>query len=219
MLATQSLPHEAVLLPTWVQPRPRLRALLPAPVAARDVEERALLRSIARNDAQALRTLYARYHARLFAFAERRLGDAGAAEETVVDVFVEVWRNAANFRGDSQLSTWIYGIAHFKCLAAQRACGRSKRSSVTSVDDETLARFSADGSPEDQLEARDQLRRVREAVLLLPADLRDAVEMIFFDALSYAEVATRLGVSEHTVKMRIATARARLRRRLRLERA
>jgi RNA polymerase sigma-70 factor (ECF subfamily) len=198
------------------QPAPAANDLPPAASAeeAREHEERALLAGVAADDGRSLRALFRRYYPRLIAFAERRLGDSTAAEEAVGDVFVEVWRNAAGFRGESQLSTWVYGIAHYKCLAAQRARRRGKRASVVAVGDEVLARVADDTSPEEHLEAREDLRRVREAVDALPAGHKEVVELAFFEGMPYGEVAVRLGITEDTVKTRIARARTRLRQRL-----
>ena len=67
-------------------------------------------------------------------------------------------------------------------------------------------------SAPDELESREQIRHVRQALSLLPEGQREVVELAFVDGLAYAEIADRLGVAEGTVKTRVARARAHLRR-------
>ncbi|HVP31603.1 MAG TPA: sigma-70 family RNA polymerase sigma factor [Myxococcota bacterium] len=178
---------------------------------ARDAE---LLDRIARGDLEAFRTIFGRFYPRVFAFLQRRLRDPSLVEDTVVEVFYEVWRSAGRFRGESRPSTFLCGIAHFKALAAVRAQGRSKRSAVIPTDQEILAQAPDPDDLVGQLESRDDMRRVRVALDGLSEGHREVVEMAFLDGLPYAEIADRLGIAEGTVKTRVARARAQLRRQL-----
>jgi RNA polymerase sigma-70 factor (ECF subfamily) len=179
-----------------------------------DAEDEVLVREIAQGDTDAFRKLFQRYYPRVYAFVLRRLGESTAAEDTTVETFAELWRTAKRFRGESRPSTWIYGIAHFKALAARRAAQRNKRSKVISVDFETLSRAPAQEDLSDKLEAREEVRRVRRAVQALPQRYRQVIELAFFENLPYGEIARRLGMAEGTVKTQVSRARARLRRQL-----
>lgn len=178
---------------------------------ARDAE---LLGQVARGDLDAFRELFARFYPRLYAFVQRRLRDPSLVEDTVVEVFYEAWRSAGRFRGDSRASTYLCGIAHFKVLAALRAQGRSKRSSVISTDSEILSQAPDPEDFQTQLEGRDDVRRMRAAMATLSDGHREVVELAFLEGLPYAEIALRLGIAEGTVKTRVARARAQLRREL-----
>jgi RNA polymerase sigma-70 factor (ECF subfamily) len=179
-----------------------------------DAEDEALVREVAQGDTDAFRKLFQRYYPRIYAFVLRRIGDSAQAEDTTVETFAELWRTAKRFRGESRPSTWIYGIAHFKALAARRAAARNKRSKVISVDFETLSRAPAEDDLQKQLEAREEVKRVRQAIQSLPQRYRQVIELAFFENLPYGDIARRLGMAEGTVKTQVSRARERLRRQL-----
>ncbi len=179
-----------------------------------DAEDHELIREVAQGDVDAFRKLFQRYYPRVFSFIHRRLGDHGLAEDTTVETFAELWRTAKRFRGESRPSTWIYGVAHFKALAARRASQRSKRSKVIPVDFETLSRHASDDDLQHTVEAREEVKRVRQAIQALPQRYRQVIEMAFFENLPYGEIARRLGMAEGTVKTQISRARERLRKQL-----
>jgi len=162
-------------------------------------------------DSAALRTLFQRYYTRIYWFAQRRLHDPNLTEEVVADVFFEVWRSAGSFAGASRPSTWLFGIAHFKCVGAHRDRKRHKRSAVLPTNVETLHRVADDCDVEERLESRDELRLVQQAIAALPEEQRRVIELALIEGLPYEQIAERLGVPEGTVKTRVARARARLR--------
>ena len=88
---------------------------IPKPNAQSD---EALMRAIAGGDQCAMRILYARHHALLYHFIARMITDAGRAEDLVIEVFIDVSRQADRFEGRSQISTWMLSIARYKTLSA-----------------------------------------------------------------------------------------------------
>ncbi len=171
-----------------------------------------LLRRVTERDAAAFRALFDRYYPRVYGFVVRRLRDPSRSEEVVADVIFEVWRSADKFRGESQVSTWIFGIAHFKTIRAARQKRNSERMSSS---DEVLESHAHQGrNPEESLAARQQLRRARRVLASLPAGLREAGEMAILEGLSYDEIANRLGITEGAVTSRVTRARQRLRARI-----
>ena len=98
--------------------KPGLLAVV-APVT--DATERELLERIARRkDQAALRTLYGNYYQRLSRLLARMSVRREDIEEVINDTFWVVWTKAGEFRGASQLSTWIIGIAYRRALNALR---------------------------------------------------------------------------------------------------
>ena len=75
-------------------------------------EELQLLNRVAASDKSALTQLYVMYHARLFKFVFRLTRSYSTADELVNDIMLVVWDKAGTFRGDSKVSTWIFGIAY-----------------------------------------------------------------------------------------------------------
>jgi RNA polymerase sigma-70 factor (ECF subfamily) len=179
---------------------------------ASDAEDVARIQQVARGDLAAFRALFARYYPRVYAFVRRRLSDPGQTEDIVAEVFFELWRSAGRYRGAARPSTFLCGIAHFKCLSAHRAERRHKRAQVRSVELGVLERMEDPTDTTEELESREEMRHVRQALELLPEGQREVVELAFVDGLAYAEIADRLGVAEGTVKTRVARARAHLRR-------
>lgn len=179
-----------------------------------DQQVATLLACVAKGDRAAYDTLYHRLYPRVYGFILRRLRDPSLAEETVVEVFLELWRNAGRFRGESRVGTWIFGIAHFKCLAAARAARRSKRSLVLATESEILEAVPDGKDAETSLAARERVGQVRQALETLSEGQREVIELAFLEGLGYGEIAARLGVAEGTVKTRISRARTLLRERL-----
>lgn len=180
-----------------------------------DQQVATLLARVAEGNRAAYEALHRRLYPRVYGFVLRRLRDPSLAEETVVDVFVELWKNAGRFRGESRPATWIFGIAHFKCLAASRAARRSKRSAVVATESEILEAMPDVIDTEDAAAARERVAHVKAALQALPEAQREVVELAFVDGLGYGEIAERLGVAEGTVKTRVSRARSMLRRMLR----
>jgi RNA polymerase sigma-70 factor (ECF subfamily) len=178
-------------------------------VNAQPTDEMLMARIQAR-DHGAFRALFDRYYARVFAFAQRRLHDAGLSEEIVADAFFEVWRGAPAFRGASRVSTWLFGITTFKCREADRNRRRLKRASVVSAEPALLHAVSDDREILDQLEARSDLRWLRRRFDQLPGVQREVAELAG-EEQSIDEMAGKLGVSEGTVKSRLSRARRALR--------
>src|ERR1700761_4622438 len=89
--------------------------------AARESE---LIAKIAKGDRRAFEELYNLYHRRLARFLTRLTRRYDVAEEVINDTFYVVWCKARDFRGDSQPSTWILGIAYRKARNAFRSASR-----------------------------------------------------------------------------------------------
>ncbi len=176
-------------------------------------DDESLLERVRKGDEVAFRALFARYLPRIRAFVARRIRDPGLAEETVIDTFFEVWRSAGAFRGRSRVSTWIFGIAQFKCLAARRNAGRDKRARAVPTRPEALHALADDRDLERALLSRGALEQALGALGELPDGHREVAELAFVEGLAYEEIAERLGVSVAVVKTRVSRTRSRLRRR------
>jgi RNA polymerase sigma-70 factor, ECF subfamily len=172
---------------------------------AQDTSDEALVARIARRDRQALQLLYSRHHVRIYRFALRFLNDEAAAEDTVSEVFIDVWRQAERFEGRSQVTTWLLAIARNKALSLLR------RRSSEELDDE-VAEFIED--PSDNPEVA-MLKSQRASVLqdcltqLSPAH-REIVDLVYYHEKSVEEVAEIISVPANTVKTRMFYARKRI---------
>jgi RNA polymerase sigma-70 factor (ECF subfamily) len=158
---------------------------------------------MAAGDASGLSNLYDRHARGLFSLSVRILHDEGEAEDVVQDVFAQAWRQAPRYDGTrGPVVAWLLMMARSRSIDQLRA--RQGRPPLQE-DDPSLLRDLSDGValPDAQVVSADQARRVRAALLPLPALQRTAIELAFFEGLTHAEVAERLEQPLGTVKTRI----------------
>jgi RNA polymerase sigma-70 factor (ECF subfamily) len=167
-----------------------------------------LLGRIEQHDEGAFRELYCAFSRKLYAYVLRQLSDPAQAEEIVADTLYEVWKAPAKFRGDSQFSTWLIGIARNKVLMHWR--GRKPDADHDDVAD--LAEELPSDAPGafDIMAGQQRSDGVRHCVDKLGADHRECVHLVFYQGLSLAEVARIQQIPEGTVKTRLFHARQKL---------
>jgi RNA polymerase sigma-70 factor, ECF subfamily len=175
---------------------------------------RSLLERIERQDQAAFTELYKAFSRRVFAYALNMLNDPGRAEEILVDTMHEVWRAPARFRGDSQFSTWLIGIARNKALMAYR----SRRPDEVHDDLDDIAETAAADTPDGfvALAAKQRSEGVQRCMQRLSDEHRECMHLVFFEGLSLAEVASVQSCPENTVKTRMFHARQKIKNCLRL---
>ena len=166
----------------------------------------AAIERIAAGDAEALRELYSRYGKVVYAFAYRLTHDATLAEECVQDVFVALWRRAADFDPTrAKLTTWLFVVARNRAIELYRQKARRPDPSPE---------LDVPGSapdPADLVATADEAQRVAEAVSELPEDQLEVLQLAFFDGFLDQEIGHCTGLPLGTVKGRIRLALERLR--------
>jgi RNA polymerase sigma-70 factor, ECF subfamily len=176
-----------------------------------------LVQAMAAGDQRALRALYERTHRLVFTYVARLLNDRRAAEELTVDIFFEVWRRAAKYDpAGGPVLGWIMNQARSRAIDRLRYEQRKKRV-ASPASNGALAPEGADGCDRD-VEVIQQGRALRECLVTLTADEREAIETAFFLELSYAEAAARLNQPLGTVKTRIRSGLQKLREALAIQR-
>jgi RNA polymerase sigma-70 factor, ECF subfamily len=169
--------------------------------------EAALVAACQRGERPAMHELYQRYRRRIFALIARITG-AQEAEELTQDVFLRAFRGIARFRGDAQLSTWMYRLAVNAALShATRAMTRARKN----VPESELLQVPAPVStgPEG---ADPRLReRLRAAMESLPAGYRAVLVLHDIEGLQHDEIADILGCRVGTSKSQLHKARAKMR--------
>ena len=172
-----------------------------------------LVQSIATGDQQALRTLYERTHRLVFTLALRICGSRESAEEITLDVFHDVWRRSAQYdpEGGSVIG-WIMNQARSRAIDRLRFEHRKKR--VPPLADRREEAQVGVAGPADAADARQRCDFLREALTALTPEERQVIETAFFSELTYAETAARLDQPLGTVKTRVRSALAKLRKAL-----
>jgi RNA polymerase sigma-70 factor (ECF subfamily) len=171
-----------------------------APNPSNDLSERELLERIAKSrDQGAFRTLYGNYYLRLTRLLSRMSMRPQDIEEVINDTFWVVWTKAGEFRGASQLSTWIIGIAY------RRALNTLRRAKLRPVADHEFDEDSVSvGSCEEEQTNQQWLSLGLER---LPVEQRMALELTYTLGHSCEEVAAILDCPVNTVKTRLFRAR------------
>lgn len=170
---------------------------------SKNVAEARLLSRIADNDGEAFEALFESYHPRLFSFLFRLTRSHGAAEELANDVLLTLWKNADRFRGESKVSTWIFGIAYRQALTHLR----KRKFKLVPFAEQDVTGDANDA----QLEREDWVRRGIEE---LPPKQKLTVMLVYFLGLSCEETAKACGVPVNTVKTRMFHARQKMKRHL-----
>ena len=165
-----------------------------------DDEDGLISRCLA-GDSAAFEPLVSRYHRPLFRVAARLLGSREEAEDATQTAFLKAYQSLATCDRERRFFSWIYRILVNECLNVLR--GRRPVEALA----EGLAAPGPAADPVDTLETR---RRVRQALLKLPAAQRDVILLRHFADLRYDQIAAALGVPEKTVKSRLFSARQRL---------
>lgn len=173
------------------------------------------MRGVAAGDRQSFERFYDRYSPRVFAFCLRSVGDRSEAEDLVVEIFWELWRRQDRYEPQrSSPLTYLMNVTRSRIIDRLRSI-RAKRA-VAQVQSDTSSSIALEpaGSapgPVEQVVSAEQRMRLRAALNRLTADQRQALELAYFDALSYSEVAESVGQPLGTVKSRIRQALKQLR--------
>ena len=179
------------------QPGPALSGSWGAQAEPPDAE---LLRRHVTGDAEAFGQLFLRHRDRLWAVALRTMGDADEAADALQDAMISAFRRAADFRGDSAVTTWLYRIVVNACLDRMR-----RRAARPVAGDLDLLARTPQSDPD-----RDVALDVLAALRTLVPEQRAALVLVDMLGYSVADTAEILGVSPGTVKSRCARGRARL---------
>jgi RNA polymerase sigma-70 factor (ECF subfamily) len=157
-----------------------------------------LVSAIRSGDENAMALLYDRYSSIVYSVALRVLGDTGAAEDVLQEVFMQLWRNPGVFDSSrGSLGAWLAVIARNRAIDAVR-----KRHPQTDIADVIV-------SVEPDLAGDAERARVMEKVLdalgAMPLTQRSALEMAYFEGLTHTEIAAKTGEPLGTIKTRIRT--------------
>ena len=178
---------------------------------AEGLSDAELLRRHLAGDSEAFGALFLRHRDRLWAVALRTVCDPEDAADALQEAMISAFRRAADFRGDSAVTTWLHRIVVNASLDRLRR--RSARAVTWAGDEQVLESLAGQGTPTpvtDPAGVADTRLDVDAALRMLPDHQRAALVLV--DMLGYpvAEAAEILGVSAGTIKSRCARGRARL---------
>lgn len=156
----------------------------------------ALVSAIRAGDQNAMAALYDRYSAVVYSIALRVLGDTGAAEDILQDVFMQLWRNPSAFDASrGNLGAWLAVITRNRSIDALR-----KRRPEQDFEEVVLSVEPDFASDADRSRIGE---KVRSLLAAMPDGQRKALELAYFEGLSHTEIATKTGEPLGTIKTRI----------------
>jgi RNA polymerase sigma-70 factor (ECF subfamily) len=153
--------------------------------------------------------------------AFRLLGNVADAEDAVQEALLAAYKHINQFRGQSQISTWLTTIVRNSALMQLRRRPRQIHLPLDAEVGEEQQRFLweklADGrpSPEEECRNSELTSRLRKCTALLSPTLRKTFQLRVLDGFSILETARILGLPHGTVKAQLARARAKLSRHMR----
>jgi RNA polymerase sigma-70 factor, ECF subfamily len=174
-------------------------------------DESLLLRYRDAGDIEAFEALVHRYEKPLFNYLLRYLHSASLAEDVFQATFLRLHEKCHLFTEDRQVRPWLYSIATHLAIDTLRKEGRHHAASLdqeradAETDVGTLLNLlrSRTPSPVEQLEAHERAQWTRQAVDVLPDQLRVIVLLAYFQGLKFQEVAEILHLPLGTVKSRL----------------
>lgn len=176
----------------------------------RDQELISVVQKIAHGDQAALAALYDSTHRLAYGLILRVLGDASSAEEVLLDVYTQIWRQAANYdisRGGPL--AWLMTIARSRAIDRLRSGwqDRQRKEPLDLLND----RETEAASPEENTVVAERRKFVRAALSSLSPEQREVIELAYYGGLSHSEIAVKLNQPLGTVKTRTRLGMMRLR--------
>ena len=138
-------------------------------------------------------------------------GDREASSDCAQDAMIRIWRGLESYRGDCAFESWVYRIAANCSMDWLRKKKRDRSVSMEPMKEQGFDPADTSPGTEDQVIAKDERRRLREAIALLPEDQREALVLTQLERVPYEEAARMLDTTEGTVKSRVNRAKAKLR--------
>lgn len=183
-----------------------------------EAADEALIEWLVQGESDAFTELLSRYRDKVYQFARWSANsDELEAEDITQEVFLQVFRSARSYRGESKFRTWLYSLTRNVCRqhAAKRKVRKLTSADFSYNEEEWLQEVPDSGpSPLAQVEGKERQRLLRQAVERLGPIHRSVLLLRDWETLSYEEIAAVLDIPVGTVRSRLFHARAALSREL-----
>ena len=157
--------------------------------------ETLVITTASRLDKQALIGMYQEHSDELFRYAFRMLGERAIAEDCVAETFSRLLKAVRQGRGPTQNGrAWLFRVAHNWVTDYYR------RKPVQPLSNESDMPVDPDGNPAQELLKKLDRERVMAALMQLPPDQRQVIELRFLEDWRHEQVAEALGKSNEAVR-------------------
>jgi len=141
--------------------------------------------------------LLKRYEKPIYHYGMRMTGKNEDALDLMQEVFISVFRNLASYRNEGSFKSWLFRIAHFRCIEFYR-----RKKPMQGLDD-TPEMVSDEISAADSIHISQENRQLVNAMQQLPMSQKSVVELKFFGQFTFDEIAEQTGISANTAKSRL----------------
>ena len=178
------------------------------------------MRRLREGEDLALNEIMERWQRRVTSYLLRFTGNETVAIDLAQETFVRVYQSRERYRPKAKFSTWLFAIASNLAREHLRWLRRHPTASLNEADENNSGRplsqrIAADGlNPSEAADNAEQNRAVREAVMSLPNDLREAVVLFEYEEMSHEQISAIVDCSRKAVETRLYRARGILRERL-----
>jgi RNA polymerase sigma-70 factor (ECF subfamily) len=151
----------------------------------------------------AFNLLVRKYQQKIYWHIRKMVIDHDDTDDLVQETFIKVWNSLEQFRGDSQLYTWIYRIATNECLNFLNKKRRRFFLPIGDVEGELMEKLEANAdyvTSGNELSGEDVQIKLQKALLKLPDKQRLVFNMKYFDDMKYEDIAEITGTSVGALK-------------------
>jgi RNA polymerase sigma-70 factor (ECF subfamily) len=167
-----------------------------------------LAQAAAAGDMASFETLYERHSRRVYSLCLRMTQNVAEAEDLAQEVFIQLYRKAGSFRGESQFTTWLHRLTVNQVLMHFRR--RGSRAEQTTEDGEAPVQVVRGTEDPSRMAAVDRIA-LDKAVSQLPPGYRAVFVLHDVEGHEHEEIARMLGCSVGTSKSQLHKARMKLR--------
>lgn len=149
---------------------------------------------------------------RLYRFILKNIGNPTDAEDLAQQTFMEAYKSLASFRGESEQSTWLLGIA---MNLVRNYLARSPHRRYQMVPEDTITDVPCERqTPVEDVSYSEAVIALKREMEILAEPLREVLLLVAVEGISYEDAAAMLAIPVGTVRSRLSRARATLRQRL-----
>ena len=176
-----------------------------------------LVKKAKEGDKAAFETLYSEFSDKVYFFALRNVGGEDTARDITSETFVQALEGIKTLRSEKAFESWLFSIAYKKCMDHLRVINRDENYEDNEQLEKMIDTSGLDEPvmlPDDYAENADTAAKLKAVIDGMPADLRSAVLLYYYEDMPVSAVAKAMGISETNAKQKLFKARKQLRKKL-----
>ncbi len=185
--------------------------LFPGDVSNKETNDVVLWNAFKLGDEEAFAEIYEDHYPALYAYGKKFMGDATSAEDSIQELFVNLWRTKANLSEVTNIKFYL-----FRCLRRNIYKQQQKEEKVGQASFEVLLDLDSQHWDEPVFDERILTEKIKTLLQSLPERQLEAITLRYYENFSNREIAEIMNISEKTVRNTLYNALVQLRESLRL---